>query len=294
MSRLILTLRAIRFTETIPFCGVAVFGGLLAQGTGDFSLPIPLILSSASVFFLAAFGFTFNDLQDVEHDRRSGVKSNRPLVDRSLTIRSAGILTATLAITGIVLLAIGTPWHVLCAGIITLPLSALYSWRRLPLKTIPVFPTLIHLIQGTLVFLLGAWVIAGPDPVFVLIGSYFGLLFAAGHLHHEVLDLEVDRVSGLKTHAVRFGVWPTLWAGFLLWCLSGAGFSALCLLDLIPAALGWIQLGMFSCYLIGFLVLLKRGFTQERMKFLQKLYRGAYAAGGLVMVLLLVVERARL
>ncbi len=238
----------------------------------------------AGAFLLASFAFTFNDLQDLEPDRLSEEKSDRPLVSGALSARSVQVLTASVAVVGIVLLGAGTPRFALYAGLSTIPVSVAYSFRAFSSKTVPGLSSLTHLIFGIQVFVMGAWSTGEPDWISFAVGAYFGLVFAAGHLHHEVADLEADRRSGVRTCAVRFGGRPVLLAGFSLWCLSAAYFSALALLRLVPAAWGWIQLGMFACYLVGFLIVLRRGTNARRLRRLQLVYRGAYLAGGLLMV----------
>jgi len=275
--------KIIRPLDTFPFCGIALLGVLLG---GDAEVPqytLAMLCVVTSTFFLSAFAFTFNDLQDVEYDRQASSKSGRPLVQGSLSIGSAKFICVLMAAIGITLLVIGSSWQALAIGISTIPVSILYSWRRFPLKTTPVLSTLTHLVFGAQIFTLGAWSVSNPDPMTPVIGAYFGLVFAAGHLHHEVLDVEADRNAGVRTHAVRFGARATLLAGFLLWSLSCAHFTVLALFDIVPRMLGWIQAGMFLGYLIAFFAVLKGKHYAESLERLQKVYRGVYFTGGVLM-----------
>ncbi|HUU04025.1 MAG TPA: UbiA family prenyltransferase [Myxococcota bacterium] len=292
MRRIVSFIGAIRAWEAAPFCGVALLGYLLDRRTAGCSLPASLWFAVSGSFFLAGFAFVFNDLQDVEADRLSGIKSERPLVSGLFSPVTSRALSAMFAVTGVFLLALGTKWQSLVIGLATVPLSILYCIRIFPLKTVPVISSLLHVVQATLVFLLGAWSTGQADPASLWIGLYFGILLAAGHLHHEVLDQEADRRTGVRTHAVRFGAGPTLRAGFLVWCLSCVYFSALMLLDLVPTSLGWIQLAMFACYLAAFFALVPGGTNARRMRGLQKIYRVAYFLGGLAMIAALASERS--
>lgn len=280
---------ALRVRESLPFCGVALLGGLMNQKTSDCLFPLPLGFTVASAFFLSVFAFMFNDLQDREHDRKSGSKSNRPLVNGSLSVGAGQAISFGVAIVGIALLAIGSTWTALCLGLSTIPVGAAYSWKRLPLKTVPALSSLSHMVFGILIFTLGAWSVSELTMVPLAVGAYFGLVFAAGHLHHEVADLETDRSSGVETHAVRYGGKSTLWAGFVLWCISCAYFTALALLRVVPRALGWIQLGMFACYLIGFFIIPGRSRSPALLKRLQTVYRATYLVGGSLMVAMLLL-----
>ena len=290
MSYVVTIAKAARIPESAPFSGVALLGCLWAN-PGDMGTTWPtMILVVASTFFLTAFAFIFNDIQDVEHDRRSGSKSKRPLVAGSLSTRSAWLILIVFAVTGNLLLALWAPWSVFCVGLSTLPVSIVYSLRAHPFKTLPVFSTLIHLVSGTQTFIIGAWSIGGADWTPLVIGPFFGLVFAAGHLHHEAADVEADRRSGVRTHAVRFGPKPTLAGGFLLWCLSCAHFSALALLRVVPVIWGWTQLGIFACYLAGFIIIVRFRPDPARLKTLQIIYRIAYLGGGALMAAFALLE----
>jgi 4-hydroxybenzoate polyprenyltransferase len=282
-------LRSLRIVETLPFCGIVLLGGLFSWRQHGWGLGSAWLFAMAAAFFLTAATFAFNDLMDREDDRRSGLKAERPLVVGALTTRAAVILVTALAACGLVLLAAGCAWHVLAVGASMLLVGSSYSLRGAPLKAVPVLSSLAHVVFGVQTYLLGAWSVAGPDACALPVGLYFGLVFAAGHLHHEVADLDADRRAGVRTHAVRFGPRKTLVAGLLVWLLSGATFSVLALTGVVPAVTGWIQLAMLSGYLAGFLGILRGRFDPGRLRRLRTCYRLVYAAGGLAMTLALVL-----
>lgn len=283
-------IRALHLPESLPFCGVALLGGMMPPA-GDGSVSCTLVGTAAAAWCLAAFAYTFNDLQDLSADRRSGHKTSRPLVAGVLSVGAAWMLNAGLGATGALILLLVAPWPAMWAGLATLPLSIAYSWRRLPLKQIPVASSAVHLVQATLVFAMGAWSTAPAAAISLVTGLYFGLVFAAGHLHHEVLDVQSDRTSRTRTHAVRYGTGPTLAAGLGLWLLSGVHFSLLAWLGPLPVVLGWVQLAMLASYLVSFFFLLRRGHAPGAMKRLQVVYRAVYLAGGFVMLVLLGLGR---
>jgi 4-hydroxybenzoate polyprenyltransferase len=290
MSHLATLVKATRLLESLPFCGAALLGCLWV-GVDDVCRIWPtVLLAMASALLLTAFAFTFNDIQDIEHDRISGSKSERPLVKGSLSVRSAWFISIGFLTVGNLLLALWAPWAALCVGLSTIPVSIAYSWRTCPFKTLPALSSVIHLIFGTQAFIVGAWSIGEANAASLAVGAFFGLVFAAGHLHHEVADVEADRSGGVRTHAVRYGPRPTLIAGFLLWCLSCVHFSALSLLHLGPAIWGWTQLGMFTCYLAGFFILLRGRTDPGRLGNLQTVYRIAYLSGGVLMAVAALLE----
>ena len=288
MKRITAIVRVLRLVESLPFCGVALLGGLMAARPPQRLTP-SLGLAILATLLLACFAFAFNELQDVELDRLSETKQHRPLIDGSLSPFAVGMLCVLLLVGGLLLLALVTPRYTIIPGLGMALMGFVYSWRPLHLKTVPVLSTLAHLIFGTLVFSLGACSVGESHPGMALIGLYFGLVFSAGHLHHEVMDLEEDRQLGVKTHAVRFGARPTLWAGFTLWSLSAGYFTVLVLGagSLIPVAV--IQLGMFACYLAVFPFMLRSRNDATRLKQLQAAYRIAYMIGGFLIAMCLLL-----
>jgi 4-hydroxybenzoate polyprenyltransferase len=62
-----------------------------------------------------------------------------------------------------------------------------------------------HLLGGALLFLLGYTLSRPFDLKGLLIGLFFGLAFAGGHLNQEVRDYEGDLLNGIRTNAVVFG-----------------------------------------------------------------------------------------
>jgi 4-hydroxybenzoate polyprenyltransferase len=278
---------AARIAESAPFCGVTLLGGLMARP--DAAGLVALGHAVAGVLLLASFAFAYNDLQDVEHDRRCGAKTDRCLVSGVVSVASMRWLVLGLAISPILVLAVGTPWPIVGLAVVTLILSTLYSWRPLPLKTVPGASSALHLLQGTLAFVLGAGSVAALKPTSFAVGLYFGLVFAAGHLQHEVADWHTDRLVGVRTHAVRFGPRTTLWIGFSVWSLSCAHFSAMAGLGFVPSRLAAVQLAMYAAYAIGFFSILRGNHDASSLHRLRRFYRPVYLAGGLLMVLLLLV-----
>src|SRR5258706_11488854 len=84
-------------------------------------------------------------------------------------------------------------------------LSALYSLPRFNWKGRPLLNSLAHLAGGILHFLLGYSIGNAIDRRGVAIATFFGLIFAAGHLTQEIRDHQGDAINGIRTNAVVFG-----------------------------------------------------------------------------------------
>ncbi|MES2963861.1 MAG: UbiA family prenyltransferase [Bdellovibrionota bacterium] len=72
-------------------------------------------------------------------------------------------------------------------------------------KSRPYLGTLVHLVGQVLQFHLCIVAFAPPTLSTLAVSIYFGLLFASGHLMHEVKDHESDAAAGIRTNAVVFG-----------------------------------------------------------------------------------------
>ena len=289
-------LRLLRIAEAAPFAGVSLLAGLLAHSSDGgrlaskplLSWDISLLGTSFGVFCLAAFAFCFNDLQDRRADRQDPDKSLRPLVAGKLSPRAAATLAGTTALVSLSLLAIFAGTAAFGLGLLSCALSCVYSWRRLGLKSVPIVPSIIHLLQGWLATTIGAWAVMGPHagPIGFWLGWYFGLVFAAGHLHHEAADRATDLATGIRTHAVRYGTATAAWIGFGLWTLAAILFSALAWNKMLSPALGWLQLLMYLAYLTAFFALVASAPKRKGLLKLKRIYRTVYALGGLAMVAL--------
>lgn len=69
----------------------------------------------------------------------------------------------------------------------------------------PILGTVVHLLGQMLQFHLCILAFARPTVSTLAVSAYFGLLFASGHLMHEVKDHESDAAAGIRTNAVVFG-----------------------------------------------------------------------------------------
>ncbi len=273
-----------RLGDVLPWSGVALLGAMHTRGGWqglDLATAVAGVLTALG---LALFAFLFNDLCDRNENRRE----NRP--DRSLAsgafplwlgIGLAGS-GAAFALTG-PLLSLNFP--VMAWSLASLALGAAYSapWPRLKCRA--GLASLTHIVQGTLAFALPAWLAREElDPADAAVGVWFGLVFAAGHMHHEVLDLAADQAAGNRTLAVRRGARAALWLGFSLFA-SAAGWSSwLALAGRTTSWWGWAQLGMFLAYAIGFAHFTRGRPDPAGVRRLRLLYRVTYLLGGALLL----------
>jgi 4-hydroxybenzoate polyprenyltransferase len=87
--------------------------------------------------------------------------------------------------------------------------STAYSFPNHGFKYIPVAGTAAHVAIAIAQFQLGWSLFKNVGAASLLLSAYFGVVFSAGHVNHELIDLDADRKAGIMSGAVRFG--PQIW-----------------------------------------------------------------------------------
>jgi 4-hydroxybenzoate polyprenyltransferase len=114
-SPLVATLVAMRPQEWIK--NILVFAGLVfAQKFNDPSQVVDGILTFVAFCAISSAGYLFNDLHDVEHDRRHPDKRHRPIAAGEITTATAWAMAALLTVVAIDVALIGVSLEV--AGIV--------------------------------------------------------------------------------------------------------------------------------------------------------------------------------
>ncbi len=268
--------------ESGPFVGVAGLGLLVA---GVRPLPwsdgLRAVLAAAA---LAIFAFAFNDLCDRSDDRLAPHKQHRPLLDGRVSPRAAGWLCLVAAVAPFLLLA----GHAAAssAALVALACGWAYSAPATRGKHRPGLATALHLGFGAACFAVGAWM-AAFDPRLLAVGAHVGLLFAAGHLHHEAEDLEADRAAGRRTTATRLGAERALLLGAITWAMAP-------LPPLAAGLLGWIAFELAAVMLVmalGYALVHRAARRRHRevapaVRAMRRGYRPLYWLGGVALLAL--------
>jgi 4-hydroxybenzoate polyprenyltransferase len=274
-------LKHIRYSEVILLLGSPFLGVFIALNSGTDFTGWRFLLFCPAAFLLVAHVYTFNDWADYnkETGRRKG----------TLTISRSGLLVFSLGMAILSILLFLKLSLISCAisiGIIFL--SILYSHPSLKLKGLPIVPTLIHLLGGIILFLLG-WSLFSSDYIRgSIIGMYFALVFAGGHLNHETIHLSEDQAAGLNTSAVRFGKKKTFLAGFTIFSLSFLYLAILAASHLLPFSLIYAIAVLYPIYIYLFLVPWREGLTSEPLISFRSKYRLIYIILGIYLWLTLI------
>ena len=153
---------------------------------------------------LVMFVYCLNSFGGLEHDRLNKRLNGNPAVTGEVTPTELKWLSQGGAFFSGLLYFLWFP-HCLLPWLLILGNWTLYSHPRIYAKARPIFGTTLHFAGGVLQLLLGYAAVRPIDWPGVLIAVYFALVFAAGHLNHEVKDYVPDKAAGLSTNAVVYG-----------------------------------------------------------------------------------------
>jgi len=238
-------------------------------------------LVGASVCLVAHI-IVLNDWAGIEGDLRDPHRSGRTFLALGVSRREMGFLAQCWAVLGLAFAAcLGLQaWWVAVGMLVT---SALYSWPGLHLKGVPLAGSLLHVAGGSLHFMLGYLAVGAPGPQSLLFATYFGVVFAAGHLMHEVRGCGADAANGIRTNAVVFGPRATFAAAFGLFSVAYALVALWAALEHV-----WLLLGLSAVAYLRHAVIswqaLCSGLVPAPLVQLQRHYRGHFALMGLVLL----------
>jgi 4-hydroxybenzoate polyprenyltransferase len=241
-----------------------------------------LAVLGAGSICLVAHVFVLNDWSGMNADFRDPNRAPAVFSTRGVSGRSIGHLSIALLILSMLLMSsLGVVPLVI--ALMIAGLSALYSAPAAHLKGVPVLSSVLHLAGGVLHFLLGYSVFTAVDGRGLMIGCFFALIFAAGHLTHETRDSESDLLNRIRTNAVTFGKARSFTIGLALFTIADLLLVVLAARRTVPRPL-IIVAALYPLHLYWSLQALRAGLTFESIRSLQIRYRALYAAIGLMTV----------
>jgi 4-hydroxybenzoate polyprenyltransferase len=282
----------IRYREILMLQGSPLLGAAFSMPNASASRLRPLLVFTSASVLLVAHIFVFNDWAGMEGDlndanRAAGVFAAKGIRRDAIGKLWLALLALSIALFGL----LGT--RPLAIALAIAACSFVYSLPASPAKGIPVLGSAVHLGGGILHFLLGYSLFGAIDGRGVVLASFFGLSFAAGHLNQEVRDVDADRRNGIKTNAVTFGKKGTFIAGVVAFTLAYAQLPILAAAGVIPNWLGGLVL-LYPLQLYWSLRTLAAGLSFVGICRLQARYRALYAAMGVSMLAaLLLAARKR-
>ena len=275
-------LSTIRFHEVLPLQGSPAIGAVLAISTFGWDDLGRAALLLAGSCCLVAHVFVFNDWSGIEGDLRSPARADRTFVAFGVDRRSVGHAAVGLLVAALAFCAfLGVVPLVVATGIAVT--SALYSSPATHLKGRPVLGTALHFAGASLHFMLGYSCFAPVDAGAIATSGFFGLVFAAGHLMHEVRDYEGDLTNDIQTNAVAFGRRTSLIAGATVFCAAYALLAGLAWAGVLPKIM-IVALLAIPLHLAASAAALRDGLTSSGLQQLQTRYHIIAAALGALLI----------
>lgn len=283
LSRL---LSCIRWDEVLVLQGAPLLGASFSIGAwSPGNLPLLAVFAVASGCLLAHV-YLLNDWSGIQGDLEDPNRAARAFSAKGVSRKEIGILSiAVLASSFLLFAPFGTVTLLLAVAIAGL--SVLYSAPVFHMKGLPLFNSTLHLVGGTLHFLLGYSAFAAIDARAVLIGCFFALVFTAGHLTHEARDYESDLLNGIRTTAVAIGRRRSHLCGLALFTLSYVLLVALAARGVVPRVLVLAAV-LYPLHVYASVRAMRAGLNFESLSQLQRWYRALYAIIGATMAVAIV------
>jgi 4-hydroxybenzoate polyprenyltransferase len=283
-SLLLHLFRSVRWTDVLVLQGAPVLGVVFSIGqitAAKLAMSIPF--EAASVL-LTIHVLTLNDWADFTRGIHHSNRAMLQLESRNITPRVFLIFSSSILVAGLLLFLLLSRICFAFAMAIAL-LGIFYSHPSLNGKSMPIVSTLLHFIGGLLHFLLGYVLFSLIDSRGVLIGTFFGLTFAAGHPVQEARDVFEDLRAGARTNAIVFGARQNFLAGMILFTLQYLYLFWLAWRGLIPLLLAALPILFYPIHISWALATLRGGLTQKGIVEFQTRYRILYALIGLALFL---------
>ena len=277
-------LSCIRFDEVRLLQGATLIGAaasIVAFTPASFIAVATVIAGNVC---LVAHVFVLNDWSGIDGDLNDPTRAGDTFLAKGVSRSEVGYLALGLLMASFLLFAlVGTTTLLVALAIATL--SALYSAPAFHMKGVPLLSSALHLVGGALHFLLGYTVFAPIDARGLAVSSFFGLVFAAGHLTHQARDLDGDRDNGIRTTAVVFGRTRSFLASLSLFTIAYALLCTLAALGFVPAVLV-LAGALYPFHLLAACRAWRAGLSFASLQRLQASYRLIFAVIGLAMLAL--------
>jgi 4-hydroxybenzoate polyprenyltransferase len=275
-------LSCLRPQDILALQGSPLLGAAFAIGRPSVHDLAPLAILIVANALLVTHIFLLNDWSGLTADVADPNKTARVFTAKGVGRREMAVLTAGLLGVSLLLFT-RLDLLALTLSIAIAALSALYSLPRFNWKGRPLLNSIAHLAGGLLHFLLGYSLARTIDARGLAIGTFFALIFAAGHLTQEIRDHHGDALNAIRTNAVVFGPRRVFVASLLLFSLAQALLLVLVLRGILPRPL-LALLALFPLQLYWSLQTHRDGLTYASISRLQTRYRALYALIGLAMV----------
>lgn len=175
-------------------------------------------------------------------------------------------------------------WYLLRPVLIFYALAFFFLWLLYSVpggaKYWPILGTVVHLVGVILQFHMASIVFESENSWILLIASYFALLFAGGHVAHEIKDYDSDKAERISTNAVYFGMRKMTLVYYCLILMAATIWTVIGFTEVVSGVIFWAFETAIFFHLIT-LIFGKNFFYVGSVK-LQTLYRIFYLFAGVL------------
>lgn len=191
-------IKQMRLAEAFIICGFVISGYVHAMEEGADFFIMKTLLFFIIVYLLILSVWLFNSFTGYEEDRFNKRLGRTDMVGKNFYLFMT-LLTFTtslvLSFYSSIKLAIAV------SSVFLLWMVYSISWKYKPF-----LGTAIHFFVQLIQFHLGYYFLGKQSSISSFSTAfYLGILFAAGHLHHELIDYEADKKTGSNSGAVYLG-----------------------------------------------------------------------------------------
>ncbi|MHC4663897.1 MAG: UbiA family prenyltransferase [Planctomycetota bacterium] len=245
---------------------------------------------TSTVFLLCGFAlflsiYIYNTWGGMIREAAAGVASYDRKLLNFLNMVSFLLLLASIAGFALVF----ETWTLIFAVAIYF-LWLLYSHPLIHLKAVAGAGTGIHIVAGTLHYILGYSAFKTPGPEAILGGLFFALLFAGGHAVHELKDMERDKKTGFRTGAIVLGAKKIHTLGFLFFSLATGLLVISLQLNLLPEKLYAPFLLPYPAAAVAFAITIRHELNEKTARRYRLVYRIAYFLAGVAFIIIRINE----
>jgi geranylgeranylglycerol-phosphate geranylgeranyltransferase len=237
---------AIRFTRpaTLAAPVAGVIGGAVAAQAGWPRSPFALVLAVASALLLTGASNGLNQIADLETDRIN--RPERPLPSGRMSMRDAWALTLALLAAALALAAACGVGYLVCV-LITVPVTAAYSFPPLRTKRLPFAANATIATPRGLLLVLAGWAVGGGvlRPEAWILGALAWIYVFGASATKDFADALGDRATGCVTLPILWGPRPAarFVAPFLV--VPFLALPALAAAGALPGGIGpWAAVGL--------------------------------------------------
>lgn len=269
--------KALRLTEALLMTGFIIVGAVFAlQKTADIDWA-GLMWASAASYLLMLSVYSANSLLGWKDD-----KNNQRLEALHGFKKPFFTITSLLFyIVSFVICFLLNPESLF----LHFTVFALWFLYALPGfgKHLPVVGSILHVLVAIAQFNFAYMFFQPLSAESLLLSVYFALLITGGHLHHEIIDYEVDKSNKIKTSTVKWGIANTKIFSFLIFASASIYVITLKLMGLFDTFQMLVFAFAFQIHLILYFFVGGNIETHSAKRLLYRLlYRIIYFVCGLI------------